>query len=599
MNYNDLVETKYRIPQDEFLDEHMTEIIAALNRNPDKVVIECREIDSTEVYNILKDPTFLQDEYLHITDEGIKILTPSPLFFNKIKQYLPKTLRELTISRYCLSDLETLQEFPNLESLNFSDYSSLETAELELLRATTSIKKVNLRSSSFYYKHRNEPNYTMICGGPMIADYKGLKITHMPHGKWTRNQSLYIDSLEDLSIAKRLYSEIRNELPTDSLISIYESGNDQKVMTLTIDPNNEATTLNVKHVPAKPIANVYNSIKKEIPIAKVNYETDNKTLEDAHYLNSITKNSDFRVAYSGTLADATLAEYQDMRGAVDYYKGLIEDANLSPLEQVTYVYDIMKTFRYNEHSSDKQRSRSLHGIIADGTIVCVGYAAFVEEILNELGVKTISYGTAIPTEKNPLGAHQRNLLRIDDDKYNIHGVFALDATWDSDKDIAVIEEDNERLVISRPTEEDNVIDTYDNLSLYRYFLIPMSDYDSRYPGEIDTKIIQLYKNNQVKELVERCHQFKDLPRRHLNETEKTHLKLFDPEEGALTVNYYLSTPKPSLETFKEILTTVRRAEGYSKEAAQIDTNRVVELHDMLNEQNEDEPNHFFKPKKSK
>lgn len=600
MNYNEIIETKFRIPQDAYLDEHMAEIITSLNSNPERVVIDCREVASAEAYKVLKEPTYLQEEYLNFVDDGIKILTASPNFFNKIKDHLPKTIKELTVPKECLENVDFLQEFPNLETLTLSDYSSFETDELEAILANTNIKKINFRSSSFYYKHRGEENYTMIYGGPVIGDYKGINLSYLSQGKWLKNQSAYVTTLSDLSTLKELYNEIRPSIPSSSSITLYESGTKNQVASLEINPGQQATALKFNHVEPKKAANVYHEIHQQIPVSKVDYITENKTIEDIHYLNSIAKSTDLKVAYKGIIPDAPLEEFQNMRSAIDYYKGLVTDANLSPVEQVAYVYDILKTWHYQEHSEDKQRSRTLHGIIADGTIVCVGYATFVETLLTELGQKVISIAPTIPTQDNPYAGHQRNMVRIDDDKYNIHGVFVLDATWDSDKKIAVIEEENgEKTVITNPTKEDTVVDSYNNLSLYRHFLIPLSDYDSRYPGEVNPNLVELYKNGDTKELIQKSRMHQEQQGILLSLDEEKHCKLFEPEEGKLTVEQYLTAPKPSLETFKEIITNVRQAEGYSQEDSKTDTERVVELHNMLNDQSEGQPNHFFKPTKSK
>lgn len=599
MNYNEIIETKFRIPQDAYLNEHMAKIITSLNSNPERVVIDCREVESSEAYKVLKEPTYLQEEYLNFVDDGIKILTASPNFFNKIKDHLPKTIKELTVPKDCLENVDLLQDFPNLETLTLSDYSSFETEELEAILANTNIKKINFRSSTFYYKHCGEENYTMIHGGPVVGDYKGIHLSYLTQGKWLKNQDAYVTTLSDLSTLKELYNEIRTSIPSTSSITLYEAGTKNQAASLEINPDHQATSLKFNHVEPKKAANVYHEIHQQIPVSKVDYITENKTIEDIHYLNSVAKSTDLKVAYKGIIPDATIEEFQNMRSAIDYYKGLVTDANLSPVEQVAYIYDILKTWHYQEHSEDKQRSRTLHGIIADGTIVCVGYATFVETLLTELGQKAISITPTIPTQDNPYAGHQRNMVRIDDDKYNIHGVYVLDATWDSDKSISVIEEAGKKIVVSNPTKEDNVIDNYNNLSLYRHFLIPLSDYDSRYKEEINPKIVELYKNKETKELVEHSRMYRDNKYLHPPLDEQRHLKLFDPEEGELTVNYYANAPKPSLETFKDILTTVRQAEGYSKEEAQTDTERVVELHNMLNDQSEGQPNHFFKPTKSK
>lgn len=49
-----------------------------------------------------------------------------------------------------------------------------------------------------------------------------------------------------------------------------------------------------------------------------------------------------------------------------------------------------------------------------------------------VGVDT-SYDDGFTTEDKPtnIEGHQRNIIKNDDNKYNIHGIFIADATWDN------------------------------------------------------------------------------------------------------------------------------------------------------------------------
>ena len=73
--------------------------------------------------------------------------------------------------------------------------------------------------------------------------------------------------------------------------------------------------------------------------------------------------------------------------------------------------------------------------------------------IQEVGVTCIKVGvTCLSPDVEDVG-HARNFVRIDDDKYNIHGLYAMDITWDSDKEIAMIEEEGKKTIVSRPDEE--------------------------------------------------------------------------------------------------------------------------------------------------
>ena len=299
---------------------------------------------------------------------------------------------------------------------------------------------------------------------------------------------------------------------------------------------------------------------------------------------------------------ATYDEFIGMRATIDYYKEILE--GLSPAEKVACVYDILKTMRYSEHKSDKHRSRNIHSIVADGNIVCVGYSNFAQQLLKEVGVKCISTTTTCLREKGPDEHHQRNFVRIDDDKYNIHGLYAMDITWDSDKEVAIIEsEDGEKTIISRPTEEQKsqIIDRYDSLVLYRYFLTPFEQYEQRFPNEVNPRIYEVYKSGKARDLIDESRKIAAGKMKRYESKETTiidqHHQLFDIAEGPLTVEKYVSAKKPSREIFEEIIKNVRIAQGYSKEEAKKDTERVIELHQMLDDKNPNSPSTFFQPTK--
>lgn len=108
--------------------------------------------------------------------------------------------------------------------------------------------------------------------------------------------------------------------------------------------------------------------------------------------------------------------------------------NLSPLEKIILVYDIVKANEYNEEDSNEQSyvSRDLDAIINSGKIVCVGFSHLMAFILNSLDIKT--YLMSLSYEDNTHRPHMRNYINLKDEKYNIDGIFFLDVTWDSKKD---------------------------------------------------------------------------------------------------------------------------------------------------------------------
>ena len=80
--------------------------------------------------------------------------------------------------------------------------------------------------------------------------------------------------------------------------------------------------------------------------------TENKTYENAYYLNSIAKKYPVEINY-GDLHNCSLEEFLAMRETLDYFNELVQANNLSQAEILMYAYDIMKTFRYKENEEDK------------------------------------------------------------------------------------------------------------------------------------------------------------------------------------------------------------------------------------------------------
>lgn len=122
--------------------------------------------------------------------------------------------------------------------------------------------------------------------------------------------------------------------------------------------------------------------------------------------------------------------YQKLIDIVDFVKHY----NLSPLEKIMSVYDIVKSNKYKmeDLGEDYSTSRDLNKIILNDKIVCVGFANLMDFILTNLDIKCKS-ANYVYSNKNNTG-HRRNFVYLKDDKYNIEGIFFLDATWDSRKD---------------------------------------------------------------------------------------------------------------------------------------------------------------------
>ena len=126
--------------------------------------------------------------------------------------------------------------------------------------------------------------------------------------------------------------------------------------------------------------------KNNIPVDKVLIKLENKSYDDLDQLMKLSGKYDIKLRYSNEFVNVSVNQFITMRATLDYYKNLIEEADLSPLEKATYAYDIIKSYVYKEveKNEDKLTSRKIYSIIESGKIVCVGYANFYAQLMKEL-----------------------------------------------------------------------------------------------------------------------------------------------------------------------------------------------------------------------
>lgn len=108
----------------------------------------------------------------------------------------------------------------------------------------------------------------------------------------------------------------------------------------------------------------------------------------------------------------------------------IKSLNLSCAEEVMYVYDYVRNRVYKRENKGESslKSRDLSNVLFGDEIVCVGYANIFGAILSSLGIKN-NIVKLHDLEKNV--GHARNVIYINDPKYNIDGVYYFDPTFDS------------------------------------------------------------------------------------------------------------------------------------------------------------------------
>lgn len=116
---------------------------------------------------------------------------------------------------------------------------------------------------------------------------------------------------------------------------------------------------------------------------------------------------------------------------IDNYAKDIKKRNLSPFEKVMAAYTtVVKSFEYKE-GPEECDARNIYGMFAEDSAVCVGYVDFFNELLEVTGIESTPKWVSVKKEGRENGSHYQSVVRIDDDKYDIHGTYVFDPTQDS------------------------------------------------------------------------------------------------------------------------------------------------------------------------
>lgn len=134
--------------------------------------------------------------------------------------------------------------------------------------------------------------------------------------------------------------------------------------------------------------------------------------------------------------DVLVDEYLKTIDKLFKMKEYIEHYSLSPLERLIYIYDMVKERIYKTSSVSNSCSRDLTKVLNEEEIVCEGYSNIMTSLANFLGLNTF---VKIYHNLEKTDGHATVGVYLNDLKYDIHGVFECDPTWDRKRSI----EDND------------------------------------------------------------------------------------------------------------------------------------------------------------
>ena len=565
-----------------FITRKITEAIKYVN-NPNNI-----ELDLTK-YNDIIDEIFI---YINLNIKKLKINKLDD--YSKLKRF--NNLEELEIEHLSLNDLIALSE-TNIKKLKFKSTSiSLEAA---LRCGVTSINTYN--GAKFYYKNiegvlidetRKKPKK-----GILTITSKDLQKDKIMQITSDINPNDYFQIIINSGANYcqfyitgdriSMFDANVSDIPQFLKLYNYLISKNYKISSLSVNLNNcninsdiesyanlhklakenHEISTQVKFYPKsyKEIGYFYKKLKSlNIDMQKftVNIDTLNKYSSNFNYreLKQIEDETNFIMLYGESeRRDINVDQLVSLRESLKWFRELVNNNELSPCEKLLFAYDILKTFEYKKETGlDVSLSRSPHEVMEGDKIVCAGYSNLLTEVIRDIdpGIGIISSHVVVFRDNKHIN-HDRNVVRIDDDKYNIHGLFLLDATWDS------VKTQKEDLEILGPN--------YNALDLYRFFLVPFESYSEVFHDNAlqDFLINEIKSSNYID-----------------NEQYRDRLKLFGTEVSNKTVKEYIMNPQIMKKNdFLEMLKNVRKIEGYTESEALSDIERINELHQGLNGEN--------------
>lgn len=129
---------------------------------------------------------------------------------------------------------------------------------------------------------------------------------------------------------------------------------------------------------------------------------------------------------------ATIDSFLGMRDFINDIVKDIKAQQLTPVEEIMYLYTMIKWYKYNYDKTNYDNAQYIHSFIDTGEIVCAGYSKLFAQIAKELGYN--AFVCLIGPEdfsSNSSVGHERNAIYIYDSHYDIHGLYYLDVTFDS------------------------------------------------------------------------------------------------------------------------------------------------------------------------
>lgn len=549
-------------------------IITFLRNLNDKFILIEDEISLDDLGRVLDENEKI-DLSISYDENTLKTIYVFKELNDLIINNLPRSIKSMTIPvDFVSNNLEALKEFKSLEEISFNSYRFLTSEELKFLSENTSIKRINFGGYIFNTENYKGSIFISTSGGNKIL-FDDIVINNDNENSNIKENTLEVKSINNFNIEDldKVFPYIKSDINKVKIksntgeYSIDISGKDISIEVTDPDMNISAYLFNYFKNKGYNVNDVCFCLTDFMRNPVVKDYTD----FDYSLLDSLSTLVNFKVNYEGNTKTSSYDDFKGLVMSMKWYRSLLNDYDLSPVEKLAFGYDIMKTFEYKEATNeDVFESREPYKIIKTGNIVCVGYTNMLAAILKGTeGISFTDFSVSCYKEddKTLSGYHSRGLVKVDDDKYDIHGVYVVDPTWDSYK-----KNGNKRLG-----------NDYTALDLYTYFLISPEDYKKVFPHDSvpnffkkDYEYLNLNMDNldSYNELSDKDFTDKDLFTFNFKE-------LFDSSVSNERKLEYLKGKKLNKKTIMEIVRNTRLAEGFSKENVDKEMDKILEYYNKL------------------
>lgn len=141
---------------------------------------------------------------------------------------------------------------------------------------------------------------------------------------------------------------------------------------------------------------------------------------------------------------STKDKIENMNSIINTLIGEVQSKNLSPIEQVMYVYDYVKSFEFVKDDTSIEK-RQVDSVLIDNKAADAGFSDTFNEILRRMGFKTAIIESFVGDV-----SHMNSIVEIIDSKYEINGIYNFDSIFDSSNE-------NSYAFFGRTMEEFNLL----------------------------------------------------------------------------------------------------------------------------------------------